>query len=149
MECAALMIRHIFRETNTIVDWMATFVVDHLGDFMWSNVWVAPMPFKDIMFCNFSRYIYTRFIWMFHYIKRKKIFIEFKRNAMPSGFFQNSCNSTSLSSMFILFFPTYGMYLGSVIHIMPILMHPLLMTKRSSSLAVLNFLNAKILGWLT
>lgn len=83
---------------------------------------------------------------MFHYIKRKKIFIEFKRNAMPSGFFQNSCNSTSLSSMFILFFPTYGMYLGSVIHIMPILMHPLLKTKRSSSLAVLNFLNAKILG---
>lgn len=48
MECAALTVRHVFREANIAADRVAAFVAKHFGSFL--DVRVAPRPLMDIMF---------------------------------------------------------------------------------------------------
>lgn len=55
-------IRHVYREVNSAVDQITSFVVEHTGDILWTNQEFIPRSFRDILFFDLFRCIHARFV---------------------------------------------------------------------------------------
>lgn len=44
-DCTSILVRHVYRKANSIADWAATYIAEHSGDFMWTDMREAPSHF--------------------------------------------------------------------------------------------------------
>lgn len=60
--CTSIVVRHVYQEANSISNWIATYIVEHSGDLLWTDMKEVPGHFRDILFSDFLGYIHTRII---------------------------------------------------------------------------------------
>lgn len=66
----SLDIKHVYREANNVVDWVAFFVAEHLDEVFSTDLGNASIPFRDILFYDLVGCIYTRLVLILHFIKK-------------------------------------------------------------------------------
>lgn len=63
---------HVFGKINFVVDWVASFITNHLDDVLWTHLWVAYVSFHHIFIFNFLECIHSRsIVWILRFIKKK------------------------------------------------------------------------------
>ena len=60
--CSFLDIWYVYQETNNIVDWVASFVVEHSDGVLWTNAQSASLSFYDVLFFEFYGCIHTKLV---------------------------------------------------------------------------------------
>lgn len=51
--CTTITVQHVYQKINLAVDWIAFYVAEHSGDFLWTNIGEAPGQLQDIIFFDF------------------------------------------------------------------------------------------------
>lgn len=76
--CTAITIWHVYREANLVIDMIASYVVEHLGDFLWTDMREAPSQLCDIIFFYFIGCIHTKLLQYEYSVLLKKGFSQRK-----------------------------------------------------------------------
>nr|XP_010930445.1 uncharacterized protein LOC105051616 [Elaeis guineensis] len=61
-ECIAVSSQHVFREANSALDWVASFVVEHTEEWRWRQDDDYPWAWRDILFSDFLGFSWTRLV---------------------------------------------------------------------------------------
>lgn len=49
----SIVVRHVYHEANSAADWIATYVVEHSGENLWTDMREASGHFRDFLFSDF------------------------------------------------------------------------------------------------
>lgn len=60
--CISFHTTHIYHEANNVVDWVASYMAEHVSGTSWVDYAIVPLPFCDILFSNLLGYIRTRLL---------------------------------------------------------------------------------------
>lgn len=61
-ECSIYFVRHVYREANLAADWIASYVTNHSGEVLWTDLGDALGPLHDIVLSDFLGCIHSRFV---------------------------------------------------------------------------------------
>lgn len=60
--CSSIVVKYVYREANSVADWVVSYIANHSGQVLWTHLDDAPSAFWDFVFSNFFGCIHTRTI---------------------------------------------------------------------------------------
>lgn len=57
--CSVCIVRHVYREANSAIDWVVSFVAHHSGEVLWTHLGDVLGSLQDFVFSDFLGCIHT------------------------------------------------------------------------------------------